>query len=160
MDLILNVFTWKRINILSIIVLLALVVLSFYGVYTNTFYITKLDNYIFPLLSIIHFLYIYVIWFKISEHELPDPKMRNLEYALYAVMVVYGYKIFESITIINSVAGLQEHFIPSTFGPMTTLILVLYCLLFVLTLFSFWIRRRYIGVYNFENFNDNLNMWQ
>ncbi|WP_435625618.1 hypothetical protein [Flagellimonas sp.] len=160
MNFILNLSTWKRINILTLVILTVLVVLSFYGVYTNTFYLTKLDNFIFPLLSIIHFLYIYVIWFKIREEDLPDPKMRNLEYALYAVMVVYAYKIYESITVINSISGLQEHFIPSTFGPMSTLILVLYCLLFVFTLFSFWIRKRYVGVYNFENFNDNLNMWQ
>ena len=160
MNLILNLLTWKRTNILTLVVLSMLVVFSFYGVYTNSFYLTKLDNYIFPLLSVIHFLYIYVIWFKISEDELPDPKMRNLEYALYAVMVVYAYKIYESVTIINSVSGLQEHFIPDTFAAMSTLILVLYCLLFALTLFSFWIRKRHIGIYNFENFNDNLNMWQ
>ncbi|PRX55034.1 hypothetical protein [Flagellimonas meridianipacifica] len=160
MNKIFKILTWKSTNLITAFILSVLVVLSFYGVYTNSFYLTKPDNYIFPLLSIIHFLYIYVIWFKIKEDELPDPKMRNLEYALYAVMVVYAFKIYESIVVLNSVSDLQEHYIPETFFPMITTILVLYCLLFIITLFSFAIRKRQIGVYNFENFNDNLNMWQ
>ncbi|MEM9076251.1 MAG: hypothetical protein AAGC43_04385 [Bacteroidota bacterium] len=160
MELLSNIISWKRISVITIMVLAVLVVLSFYGVYTNTFYLTKPDNYLIPFLSVVHFLYIYVIWFKIKEDELPDPKMRNLEYAVYAIMLAYAFKIYESITILNSVSSLQGHYIPETFFPMSTSILVLYSLLFLLTLYSFWIRRRYVGVYNFENFNDNLNMWQ
>ncbi|TAI48759.1 hypothetical protein [Flagellimonas allohymeniacidonis] len=160
MNLIASILNWKRCNIATLLVLTILVVLNFYGVYTNKFYFTKPDNYIFPLLSLVHFLYLYVIWFKITEDELPDPKMRNLEYALYAVMVVYLFKIYDSAMIIGSISDYQEHVIPSTFLPIGVLILVLYCLLFLLSLLSFWHRKRHIGVYNFENFNDNLNMWQ
>ncbi len=160
MKLFLNLLNWNRVSISTAIILAAVVVLSFYGVYTNSFYLKKPDNFIIPFLSIVHFLYLYVISFKIREDELPDPKMRNLEYALYAVILVYAFKIYESIAIIGSASSLQEHFIPETFFPMNTIILVLYALLILLTLFSFGIRKRYIGVYNFENFNDNLNMWQ
>ncbi len=160
MNLIASILNWKRCNIATLVVLTILVVLNFYGLYTNKFYFTKPDNYIFPLLSLVHFLYLYVIWFKITEDELPDPKMRNLEYALYAVMVVYLFKIYDSSIIIGSISEYQEHVIPSTFLPIGVTILVLYCLLFLLSLLSFWHRKRHIGVYNFENFNDNLNMWQ
>ncbi|MEM8847205.1 MAG: hypothetical protein AAGD17_08910 [Bacteroidota bacterium] len=160
MDLISSILPWKRAGIITAIILSVLVILSFYGVYTNTFYLTKPNNYLIPLLSVAHFLYIYVVGFKIKENELPDPKMRNLEYALYAVMFAYAFKIYETITILNSISSLQEHYIPSTFFPMSITILVLYVLLLLLTLYSFWVRRRYVGVYNFENFNDNLNMWQ
>ncbi len=140
--------------------LFALVILNFYGLYTNKFYFFKPDNYIFPILSVIHFLYLYVIWFKITESELPDPKMRNLEYVLYVLMVVYVFKIYDTVHILSSFSEYQEHVLPATFKPIGILILVLHCLLPILTLISFWYRKRLIGEYNFENYNDNLNIWQ
>ncbi len=155
-----KIITWKRNILASLAVLLILIVLNFYGVYTNQFYFTKPDNYIFPILSSVHFLYLYVIWFKISEDELPDPKMRNIEYILYGVMVVYFFKIYDSVTVLNSVEAFSEHIIPATFKPMATLTLVLYSILPILTLYTFWLRKQYIGEYNFDNYNDNLNIWQ
>ncbi|SNY99871.1 hypothetical protein [Flagellimonas pacifica] len=160
MDLLLKVLNWKRNSIVLFIILFALVILNFYGIYTNRFYFFKPDNFIFPLLSTIHFLYLYVIWFKITEGELPDPKMRNLEYALYVLMIVYAFKIYDTALILNSFSEYQEHILPYTFKPMGIFTLVLYCLLPLLTLVSFWHRKRLIGEYNFENYNDNLNIWQ
>lgn len=143
----------------SIAVLVSLTVLSFYGVYTNQFYFLKADNYIFPALASIHFLYLYVVWFKITEYEFPDPKMRNIEYTLYAIMIVYVFKIYDSITVLNSIDVYGQHVIPATFKPIATLSVVLYSILPVLTLYTFWLRKRFVGVYNFENYNDNLNIW-
>ncbi len=160
MNVLVKIITWKRNILASIVVLLALIVLSFYGVYTNQFYLLKPDNYIFPLLTSVHFLYLYVIWFKITEDELPDPKMRNIEYVLYAIIIVYVFKIYDSTMVLNSVNVYGEHVIPATFKPMATLSLVLYSILPILTLYTFWLRKRYIGTYNFENYNDNLNIWQ
>ena len=159
MTLLHDILSWRRTNILAFIVLIALVVSNFYGLYTNKFYFFKLDNYIFPLLSIAHFLYLYVLWFKITEGELPDPKMRNLEYVLYAIMIVYAFKIYDTADILTSYTELQSHIIPPTFKPIGIATLVLYCLLPLLTLLSFWQRKRHVGSYNFENYNDNLNIW-
>jgi len=155
-----KIFNWKVTILITAIVLAVLIVLNFYGIYTNTFYLLKPDNYIFPILSSVHLLYLYVIWFKISEDELPDPKMRNIEYSLYAVMIVYFFKIFDSIKVLNSVSDFGEHVIPSTFEPIAIITLALYILLPILTFYTFWLRKRYIGIYNFENYNDNLNIWQ
>lgn len=160
MNMISNLLTWRRNSIIILIILLALIILNFYGLYTNRFYFFKPDNYIFPLLSSAHFLYLYVIWFKITEGELPDPKMRNLEYALYAIMIVYFFKIYDSALVLNSTSEYQEHIMPATFVPIGTITLVLYCLLPLFTLISFWHRKQHIGKYNFENYNDNLNIWQ
>jgi hypothetical protein len=101
-----------------------------------------------------------VVWFKITEDELPDPKMRNIEYVLYVVMIIYLFKIYDSAMVLYSIGGFNEHVIPATFKPMATLTLVLYSILPILTLYTFWLRKRYIGIYNFENYNDNLNIWQ
>ncbi|RIV68779.1 hypothetical protein [Flagellimonas aequoris] len=160
MNTISKIITWKRNILASMAVLLVLIVLSFYGVYTNKFYFLKPDNYIFPILSMVHFLYLYVVWFKISEEELPDPKMRNIEYVLYAIMIVYVFKIYDSMTVLNSITEYGEHVIPATFKPVATVTLVLYSILPILTIYTFWLRKRYVGIYNFENYNDNLNIWQ
>lgn len=155
-----RIFNWKTAIWATSSVLLALIVLSFYGIYTNKFYFLKLDNYILPILSTVHFLYLYVIWFKITEDELPDPKMRNIEYALYAIMIVYVFKIYDSVQVLNSISQFGEHVIPVTFKPVGIITLVLYSILPILTVYTFWLRKKYIGIYNFENYNDNLNIWQ
>lgn len=155
-----KIITWKRNILASLAVLLVLIVLDFYGVYTNKFYFLKADNYIFPVLASVHLLYLYVVWFKISEGELPDPKMRNIEYVLYAIMIVYVFKIYDSVQVLGSVKNYGEHVIPTTFKPIATLTLVLYSILPILTIYTFWLRKRYVGAYNFENYNDNLNIWQ
>ena len=151
---------WKRTIYLSIGVLFSLVLLNFYGLYTNKFYFLKPDNYIFPVVSIIHFVYLYVIWFKITEEELPDPKMRNIEYMLYAVMVIYIFKIIDTFSILLSYSNYDNHVIPGTFVPLGILIFLLYLILPFLTLLCIKYRHKHIGKYNFENFNDNMNYWQ
>jgi hypothetical protein len=155
-----KILPWKTNILITLVILLALNILNFYGVYTNRFYFLKPDNYIFPLLSTVHFLYLYVMWFKIKEDELPDPKMRNIEYALYAIMVVYIFKIYDSVLTLTSFPELVGHVIPPTFKPMATLMLVLYSLLPIFTISLFWYRRNYVGHYNFEDYNNNLNIWQ
>ncbi|SHG32211.1 hypothetical protein [Flagellimonas flava] len=160
MKILLDKLTWRRNGILVFTILVLLGISNFYGLYTNKFYFLKADNYIFPLLSLVHFLYLYVLWFKITEDELPDPKMRNLEYALYAVMIVYIFKIYDTVTILGSYSQYESHVIPATFKPVAYLSLILYGLLPILTLISFWHRKQLVGKYNFEEYNDNLNIWQ
>lgn len=160
MNVVHKILNWKVTLISSLLLLILLVVLDFYGVYTNSFYIFKLDNYIFPLLSSVHLVYLYVVWFKIREYELPDPKMRNIEFVLYLILIVYCYKIYDSYQILVSVSDFDEHVIPVTFLPMAIITVVLSTLLPLITVYTFWLRRKIIGVYNFENYNDNLNIWQ
>ncbi len=160
MKLLLNTLTWKRNAIITLILLFSLIILNFYGLYTDKFNFLKPGNYVFPVLSLVHCLYLYVIWFKITEDELPDPKMRNLEYILYAIMIVYFFKIYDTASILSSASQYQEHIIPASFKPIGGFTLILYCLLPLFTLVSFWQRKDHIGQYNFENYNDNLNIWQ
>ncbi|MEX0315852.1 MAG: hypothetical protein AB3N18_16860 [Allomuricauda sp.] len=160
MGILLKILNWKRVNLITFFTLLVLVVLNFYGIYTDRFYFLKPDNYIIPVLAGIHFLYLYVIWFKIKEDELPDPKMRNLEYVVYAILIVYLFKIYDSASIVSSYSQFQEHVLPSLFRPISIVTLVLYAMMVPLSLISFWHRKKLIGVYNFENYNDNLNVWQ
>jgi|SRR5690606_5843090 len=160
MDTLAKTFNWKKNLWTSAVLLILLTGMNFYGIYTNKFYFLEPDNYIIPALSVVHFLYLYVVWFKITEDELPDPKMRNLEYGLYALVAVYIFKIYDSARILGSVSQFGDHVIPPTFKPVGIVTLVSYSLLVLLTIYSFWLRKKHVGAYNFENFNRKLNIWQ
>ncbi|KQC29147.1 hypothetical protein [Flagellimonas eckloniae] len=160
MESLFKIFTWKISSVVTSMLLLVLILLNFYGVYANKFYFLKPANYIFPALAMVHFLYLYVLRFKITENELPDPIMRNLEYVLYTVLIVYFFKIYESAMVLNSLSEYQGHVIPDMFKTIGTITLVLYCVLSVFTLLLFLQRKYYVGKYDFENYNNNLNMWQ
>ncbi|MEE9363800.1 MAG: hypothetical protein V3U92_14460 [Cellulophaga sp.] len=159
MKYMLRLFSWKACLILSLISLISLSVLDFYGLYTDKFYFFKIDNYIFPILSIIHFIYLYVFWFKISERELPDPNMRNVEYALYIIFLVYIFKGIEATSILLSYKDFANHIIPSNFLPVAILIVGLHVLLLLITLISFKQRKELVGSYDFDAINDQIDSW-
>ena len=155
-----RLINWKTCLILSLIVLPVLIVFNFYGLYTDRFYFFKVDNYIFPLLSLVHFLYLYVIWFKISEAEYVDPQMRNLEYGLYAILLVYIFKASETAYVLLNASRFDAYMLPENFQTMGITVLSLQVLLVFLTLLAFTHRRREVGPYNFDNINENIDSWQ
>ena|SRR5690606_18955218 len=149
---------WKIIMVLTIILLVSLSVFSYYGLYTDKFYLLKIDNYIFPLLTLVHFLYLYVVWFKIKEREIADPQMRNLEYSLYVIILVYCFKTIETLMILMSYGDYDNHIIPNTFIPIGTTIFILYVFLLCLTFVSFKLRKVFVGGYDFKNMTD-IDTW-
>jgi len=160
MNFIKNILTWKRTLILSVGILALLNIFSFYGLYTNKFYFFKIDNYIFPLLSIVHFIFLYVLWFKIKEDELSDPPMRTLEYVLYIISLVYVYKLVETIIILLSYNSFDNHLIPSTFLPLGYFILLLYILLLIVTYLAIDYRKKIVGTYLFDDMNQHVDHWK
>ncbi|MEX0288455.1 MAG: hypothetical protein AB3N14_05045 [Flavobacteriaceae bacterium] len=159
MKSVLHFISWKRCLALSIGVLVLLIILNFYGLYSNKFYLLKPDNYIFPLLTVVHFIFLYVLWFKITEQELTDPKMRNLEYAMYPIVLVYVFKMFETIFILNTYNDFENHIMPGTFMPVGILILILQLALLFLTIITFFHRKLEVGDYNFDSINENIDSW-
>ncbi len=155
-----NLLVPKTNILLTIVVLLALIVLSFYGMYGNTFFFNKAENYIFPLLTSTHFLYLYVLWFKITEREYPDVIMKNIEYIMYGIVLVYGYEFFSTYTILSTHNEFQDHVIPNTFMPMGILIVTLQTILVCLSIWSFAIRKIRIGKYDFDYLNNHLDAWE
>jgi hypothetical protein len=160
MNFIKGILTWKRTLILSVGVLALLNIFSFYGLYTNKFYFFKIDNYIFPLLSIVHFVFLYVLWFKIKEDELSDPPMRTLEYVLYIISLVYVYKLVETIIILLSYNDFDNHLIPSTFLPLGYFIMILYTLLLLVTYLVIDYRKKIVGTYLFDDMNQHVDHWK
>ncbi len=152
MKIIASNLSWKVLLRLSVIILVALLFLNFYNLYTNKFYFFKIDNYIFPILTIAHFVYLYVISFKIREDEHPDPTMRNLEYSLYAIFLVYSYKLSSIIGILSSKADFINYEIPTTFTPVGIVMIALFVFLLILTVLTFIYRKEKIGAYVFEEY--------
>ena len=155
-----QILTWKRTLLISIGVLMLLNIFSFYGLYTNKFYFFKIDNYIFPILSIVHFVFLYVLWFKITEDELSDPPMRTLEYFLYFISFVYLFKLVDTIIILISYTEFDDHLIPSTFLPLGYLILALYALLLLVTFLAIYYRKEIVGTYLFDDMNQHVDHWK
>ncbi|TDS15010.1 hypothetical protein DFQ03_1644 [Maribacter caenipelagi] len=160
MNSIKGLLTWKRTLIVSIVVLFLLNIFSFYGLYTNKFYFFKIDNYIFPILSIIHFVFLYVLWFKIKENELSDPPMRTLEYILYIISLVYIYKLVETMIVLSSYSDFENHLIPGTFLPIGYLMLTLYAALLLVTLLAVVYRKEMVGTYLFDDMNQHVDHWK
>ncbi|TLF43988.1 hypothetical protein [Maribacter aurantiacus] len=154
-----RVFSWKLTLLLSLISIVLLNVLSFYGLYTNKFYFFKVDNYIFPILSLVHLVFLYVMWFKIRERELSDVPMRNLEYGLYIVSLVYLFKIIETLITLLSYSDYENHLIPVTFLPIGILMFVLYTMLFGLTFLTYSYRKQFVGTYVFDDRNQHIDTW-
>lgn len=159
MRFILQIFTLKRTLMLSAIVIALLVISNFYGPYTNKFYFFNPSNYIFPILSVGHLIFLYVLRFKIKEEEMTDPQMRNLEYVLYAILLVYAYKAFESIYVLSTYSDYGSHSLPMSFIPVGLLITVLYFLLIGLGLLVFKYRKDRVGPYKFDDMN-HIDSWE
>lgn len=154
-----SLLTWSRTLWISIATLLLLNVFSFYGLYTNKFYLLKIDNYIFPILSMVHFVFLYVLWFKIKEEELSDPPMRTLEYMLYFITLVYVFKLIETVMVLLSYNRFENHLIPETFLPLGIFILFLYTLLILVTCMAISYRKQLVGTYLFDDMNQHVDNW-
>jgi hypothetical protein len=100
-----------------------------------------------------------VLNFKINEREVTDLPMRNLEYGLYVILLVYVFKLFDTLFILLGMEEFQNHVIPKTFMPMGIFIFVLYLLLILLTLLTFQYRKILVGGYNFDEINQ-IDSWE
>ncbi len=154
-----RIFSWK-ICLRGILLLIpAVIVLNFYGLYSNSFFLFDPVNYGIPFLTLIHLAYLYVFWFKIKEEEFPDPRMRVLEYGVYGVLFFYGMKGAAIIKILASKADFVAHVIPDSFLPMGILILGLHFFLILFSLILFRHRKALIGEYNVDYLNEKIDEW-
>jgi len=154
-----RITSWKLCYYGTLIVLPVLIIFNFYGLYSNQFYFLKIDNYIFPLISILHMVFLYAIRFKIREKEYPDPVMRNVEYGMYAALMIYIFKCLDTTYILMSYNDFSVYLIPDTFLPIGISILILQVLLVLLTISSFRQRKVLLGAYDFEQIDKNMNSW-
>lgn len=160
MKLLLRLFPLRVLLLISAVLLLILNVFSFYGLFNNKFSFLKFDNYIFPALTIFHFIYIYVLLKKSWNSEKVDISLRNIEYSLYFVYMVYIFKFGESIFRFMAYTEFKDAIIPETFFPIGIALMALYLLLLLLTLLTFFYRKKEIGTYNFDELHDTMDSWE
>ncbi len=159
MNLIHRLFPWKRTLLLSLCIIPLVIIFGFYGFYTNKIYLFKLKNYVLPIFSIIHAIYLYVLWFKIKEDEVSDIQMRNIEYAFYIVIAIYLYKLIDITTIVFSYGEYTSYNISSAFIPLGILAMLLQILLIGLSILAIHYRKQKVGGYNFEELNNKIDTW-
>jgi hypothetical protein len=151
----LNLLPWKKCFYLSAGMLPLMMIFSFYGLYTNKFYFLKVDNYIFSFLIMVHLIFLYTLWkVDMDENAYLGP-LRNLEFAMYAILLVYLFKLIETLYILLSYLEYSEQVFPLTFLPMGILVLILQTSLIILTLVTFKHRRIRIGSYWFDRINES-----
>lgn len=141
----------------TLIVLPVVILLNFYGLYTDRFYFFKADNYILPLVSILHLVYLYALRFKIKEGDYPDPQLRNVEFGMYAVLTIYIFKCAESLWILWGSEKYSPELIPDSFMPVGISMVILQILLVLLTLLAFYHRKRLVGRYDIEYLNEHVD---
>lgn len=156
----LRILSWKRTVYLTAAVLSLLIIFDFYGLYTNNFYFSIANNYVFPLITLIHFTFLYVLKFKIEEEELTDPLMRNVEYMLYGAFLIYVFKTAEILGILATYEEFSNYVIPQTFLPIGICIFSLHILLLVLTLIIIHYRKELVGDYKFDDMNRHVDTWE
>ena len=155
-----NILPWKKTVRFSIAVLMGLIILDFYSLYTNAFHFFKADNYIFPVFTLIHFTFLYVLRFKIEEDELTDPAMRTIEYLLYASFLVYVFKTAEALYTLITYSDFAEYVLPATFLPMGILIFLLHLVLVLLSILAIYYRKELVGEYVFDDLNQHIDSWE
>ncbi len=145
-----RLITWKKCFIFSLSILPLLIFFSFYGLYTNKFYFLKVDNYIFSLLMIIHAWFLNALYHLEKEPHEHMNLTRNLEYVMYAIFLVYLFKIAETSYILLGYFEYSELVLPQTFLPVGLFILSLQIALLIITFATFKLRREHIGPYRFD----------
>ncbi|WP_373518357.1 hypothetical protein [Pricia sp.] len=160
MNSIFKIMSWKRTIHFSVAVLALLIIFDFYGLYTNNFFFLKPENYVFPVITLIHFTFLYVLKFKITENELTDPLMRNIEYMLYAAFLIYVFKTSEILYTLTSYDEFVNYVMPVTFLPLGISIFVLHLLLLVLTILAIQYRKEMVGEYKFDDMNQHIDTWE
>ncbi|MDP5231866.1 MAG: hypothetical protein NWQ38_15840 [Cellulophaga sp.] len=160
MTLFLRLFPLRILLLLSAVLLLILNVFSFYGLFVDEFSFSKFDNYIFPFLTIIHFIYLYTLWKKNKNSETPDVFLRNIEYALYFIYMIYIFKFAEYVFRFWKFTDFKNEIVPENFIPIGTFLITMHCLLLIITPLTFIVRKRIIGKYNFDELHDTMDSWK
>jgi hypothetical protein len=154
MKLLLHFFSWKSCFAITICLLPLLMFSSFYGLYTNTFYFMKIDNYIFPMMALIHFTFLHTLWKASKEDTSENKTTRNFEFVMYWIYLIYLFKFTETIYILLGYFDYSYLIIPPTFLPVGFTILGMQLLLLVITMLTFQHRKIHVGIYNFDRIND------
>ena len=135
--------------------LVVLVLFNFYGPFSNRFYFGKLDGYMFLLLVVFQAIYLFRLLAKAKNKMISHSQLRYLEYVVYGVLVVYGYKTIDTVLSLNLASEIQPDLLPETFFPLILLSLALYLLVIILSILTFTLRKRLLGSFGQETIEDN-----
>ncbi|MEL6975123.1 MAG: hypothetical protein AAGL29_06965 [Bacteroidota bacterium] len=149
-----DVVTLKRLVWTLLTLLVVLVLFNFYGPFSNRFYFGKLDGYLFLMLAVFHVLYLFKLLGKAKKEATTDSQLRYMEYVVYGVLVVYGYKTFDTVVSLNLASEIEQELLPKTFFPLVIVSLAFYLLAIILSILTFILRKRILGSFRQETIED------
>lgn len=143
-------------------ILMGLMVLSdFYSLFTEEFYILKKENYLTLLVALPYWLYLFVVGLKIYQEEKTDPAMRNLEFLVYLALTGGLWQVWTIFRDWSQYAELEQQYsLPESFYAIGIALLCSFVLLYVLSLFLFYIRKRHIGPYRRDQWEESYEAWE
>ena len=109
----------------------------------------------FLLLVAFQALYLFRLLAKTKNEMNSDSQLRYLEYVVYGVLVVYGYKTIDTVLSLNLASEIQPDLLPEPFFPLVLLSLALYLLVIILSFLTFTFRKRLLGSFSQETIEDN-----
>ncbi|QBA64206.1 hypothetical protein [Muriicola soli] len=79
--------------------------------------------------------------------------LRTIEFAMYAILPVYLFKMAETLYILTTYLDHSEHIFPTTFVPVGSTILILQALIIFLTFTTFRHRKDRLGPFRYDRIN-------
>ncbi|MBT8280181.1 MAG: hypothetical protein KJO16_01290 [Muriicola sp.] len=149
----LRIIPWKKCYLFSFSLLPLIVVSDFYGLYTNKFYFLKIDNYIFAFLVFVHLYYLNMLLRAEKTNSITLNSLRTIEFAMYAILPVYLFKMAETTYILTTYFDHSEQIFPATFVPVGTMILLMQALIIFLTFTTFRHRKDRLGPFRYDRIN-------
>ena len=144
---------------LSLVLLIAVGTLNFYGMFTDRFYFGQSDGWLFVMLAVVQITYMSFLWRRVESHEVPEWRVKLLEWVMYIVLGVYAFMMITTIIDLQATYELKNHIIADSFYSKSYWLIGLFSLLILVTLRLFFVRKRALGAYKSHSKSEDLDNW-
>lgn len=145
-----TIFIWNLFRSFTYICAPLVIIFNFYGLFTHKFYWLKPDNFILPAVILIHMGYQREIQKRISRNKGVDFFLQKFEFAMYGVVLIYGFELIETIYTMFLAKSYDSSIFPETFWSQAFMVLSIQMLFILFTVCSFYLRKLILGRYNFD----------
>ena len=143
----------------SVVLLISLAVLNFYGMYTDRFYFGQSEGWLFVALGAIHITYMTFLWKKMEAYPVPEWRLKLVEWVMYAVIGVYCFMLTTTIIDMQSTHELKNYIIADSFYSKSYWLISLFSILILLSVRLFFLRKKVLGAYKSFSKSEEIDNW-
>ena len=144
---------------ISLLLLVTLGILNFYGMFTANFYFGQVEDWLFIPLGGVHVWYLFHLRTFLKDHPVSKRRIRGLERIIYFILGFYGYMLISTLVDMQSLRHLENYIIADSFFIKTYGQIGFYSLLILVTLRVFFIRKHLYGSIRNQYLSENLQTW-